>query len=882
MVNAYGDEQTEEAKLLLARTVEVVYRWEEPQTSVDEIVYKRLGKLRNAKEAAYYYIMYARCKDDVLVPRDTSPEASRQRWIPERLLLGGKEITYATYRKIIETLPKGTYRILYYQQTPDGILELGEERIGTGEYIPVNEFVLTIASEVGQESPPTLWYVGGAVAGTFSVLDYLTKENEADNRPPAASLIVIPQTGTISNTFYFDATASSDPDEPTTNLLVRWDWDNDGNWDTPFSFTKTESRAFTLGPHTIAMQIRDSWGLDALTSASITVIAPGSPAGITAHPMFRYDQRHSGLSPYVGPITDTVKWQTLTGGVIESSPSIAANNNVYIGSYDGSLYCISYTSGSVVWSRTLGGAVHSAPAVAADGTVYIGAGNFLYALNPDSSVKWAYDTGALTRSSPVIDADGTIYIGSTNNRLFAVNHDGSFKWSFATGGLIDSSPAIGADGTVYIGSGDGKIYAINPATAAARWSYPTGGSIAGAPALDGIGTVYAGSIDGNVYALNPDGTIKWVAPTGGPVYSSPAVGASVYIGSDDARLYSLNPATGAKNWDYAAGNRIRSSPAVDSVGNIYFGSDDGKIYCLNSGGILVWSRDTAQPVRSSPAIAQTPAEVVYIGSNNMNLYSICVTPADPANVIISKRSNKKYATIGEVITYSITVGNYTATTDTANNNIIIDRIPAGFRYLAGSTRLDGLAQPNPAVTGTLLTFTDIGPIAPSQSRTLTYQLIIGSDTKKGERVNAAYCQFFDVSWKVSNTAREKVRIIDDPLFDLGTIIGKVFYDVNSDGVPQMAEPGVAGAQVIMEDGTIVTTDNEGRFHIPGVAPGRHLLKLQRYNSSPQLVNITEGLLAKANFPVNSLEPINLTPTSKPAPFTVVGLRAERSTARKPR
>ncbi|MBI4712195.1 MAG: PQQ-binding-like beta-propeller repeat protein [Planctomycetes bacterium] len=880
-VNICAEEQTdpasakatadEEAKLLLASTVEVVYRWEEPQTSVDEIVYKRLVKLRSSKEATYYYTMYARCKDDILVSRNASPDTSRQKWIPERLLLGGNIITYATYQKIVETMPKGTYRILYYQQTPNGILQLGEERIGTGEYIPVGEFVLTIASEVGQESPPTLWYVGGAIAGGVSVLDYFNEKKEEKNHPPTASLIVIPQTGTISNTFYFDATASADPDESTANLLVRWDWDNDGNWDTPFSFTKTESRTFTLGPHTIAMQLRDSWGLDALTSKSISVIVSGSPPAGTAHPMFRYDKQHTAASPYAGPIINTVKWTCGTGAPVESSPSIAANNNVYVGSYDGNLYCISYTSGSVLWTRSLGAAVYSSPAIATDGTIYVGAGNYLYALNPDSTVKWTYDTGAFIRSSPVIDTDGTVYIGSTNNKLFAINHDSSFKWSFTTGGLIDSSPAIGADGTVYIGSGDGKLYAVNPATASAKWTYGPTGGLAGAPSADGAGTVYAGSIDGILYALNSNGTLKWTFPTGGPVYSSPAIGGAVYIGSDDGKLYSVNAATGAKNWEYTTGNKIRSSPAIDSAGNIYFGSDDGKIYCLNSGGGLVWSRDTTQPVRSSPAIAQTPAQVIYIGSNDMNLYSICVTPSDPANVVISNRANKKYVTVGEVITYSITVGNFTSTTDTSNNNIIIDRIPGGFRYLAGSTRLDGAAQPNPAITGTLLTFVDIGPIAPGASETLSYQLLVGSDVRKGAHTNTAYCQFFDAAWKVSNTVKAKVLVIDDPLFDLGTIIGKVFYDVNNDGEPQMIEPGVSGAQVIMEDGTIVTTDKEGRFHIPGIYPGRHLLKLQRYNSRPQLVNITEGLLVKANFAVNSLEPINIRPVSEPEPFTIVGL-----------
>ena len=104
----------------------------------------------------------------------------------------------------------------------------------------------------------------------------------------------------------------------------------------------------------------------------------------------------------------------------------------------------------------------SSPAIAADGTVYVGSDDYkLYAINPNGTLKWSYTTGGAIVSSPTIAADGTIYVGSWDSKLYAINPNGTLKWSYVTGNGIDSSPAIGADGTIYVGSEDHKLYAIN-------------------------------------------------------------------------------------------------------------------------------------------------------------------------------------------------------------------------------------------------------------------------------------------------------------------------------------------------------------------------------------------------------------------------------------
>jgi outer membrane protein assembly factor BamB len=343
----------------------------------------------------------------------------------------------------------------------------------------------------------------------------------------------------------------------------------------------------------------------------------------SAWPKFRGNAQNTGLSPYVGAQTNTLKWTRQTGDCVFSSPAIGADGTVYVGSTDGNVYALNPADGSVKWSFATGGSVLSSPAIGADGTVYFGGDDgYVYALNPaDGSVKWSHATGGSVLSSPAIGADGTVYIGSNDHNVYALNpSDGSVKWSYATGGAVESSPAIGADGTVYVGSDDAKLYALNPIDGSVKWTYLTGDWVRSSPAIGADGTVYVVSWDRNIYALNPsDASVKWSYTTGGGVNSSPAIGAdgTVYVGSD--KLYALNAADGSVKWTHTV-SCPESLPAIGADGTVYIGSWDGKVYALNPPyGSVKWYFTTGDYVSSSPAIGADGT--VYIGSRDNNVYA---------------------------------------------------------------------------------------------------------------------------------------------------------------------------------------------------------------------------------------------------------------------
>ena len=96
---------------------------------------------------------------------------------------------------------------------------------------------------------------------------------EQSNSAPTAYFTVSPSSGGTSTTFNFDASGSSDNEDPTSSLQVRWDWENDGSWDTNYSTTKTDAHQYaTDGIKTIRLEIMDSGGLTNSTTKQLSVI----------------------------------------------------------------------------------------------------------------------------------------------------------------------------------------------------------------------------------------------------------------------------------------------------------------------------------------------------------------------------------------------------------------------------------------------------------------------------------------------------------------------------------------------------------------------------------------------------------------------------------
>jgi large repetitive protein len=152
--------------------------------------------------------------------------------------------------------------------------------------------------------------------------------------------------------------------------------------------------------------------------------------------------------------------------------------------------------------------------------------------------------------------------------------------------------------------------------------------------------------------------------------------------------------------------------------------------------------------------------------------------------------------------------------------------------------------------------------APGETKTFTLVLTAGAGVAGGEYVNQATAYNSLTHGLISNLASATVRIVGDPTFDCPDLIGKVFDDVNANGVPDPGEKGIAGVRLVTAQGLLVTTDADGRYHIacPVISPdamgSNFIVKVDERTlpsgyrlttDNPETVRLTAGKVTKLNF-----------------------------------
>jgi large repetitive protein len=187
-------------------------------------------------------------------------------------------------------------------------------------------------------------------------------------------------------------------------------------------------------------------------------------------------------------------------------------------------------------------------------------------------------------------------------------------------------------------------------------------------------------------------------------------------------------------------------------------------------------------------------------------------PVDPdlqGVLSLSKTTPMMNVTRGQLVPYTIT---YTNVTPVPLFDVtLVDRFPAGFRYIEGSARIDGVPI-EPTLTGRELRWNDLS-VDGNARHSIVLLLAVGAGVSEGEFVNRAQAIHGLTSQALSNEGSATVRVIPDATFDCTDVTGKVFDDVNRNGVQDTGETGLSGVRVVSARGLTATTDGFGRFHI---------------------------------------------------------------------
>ena len=197
------------------------------------------------------------------------------------------------------------------------------------------------------------------------------------------------------------------------------------------------------------------------------------------------------------------------------------------------------------------------------------------------------------------------------------------------------------------------------------------------------------------------------------------------------------------------------------------------------------------------------------GSNQIYNNHIPVDPQIAGSFSITKTTPLLNVTRGQLVPYTITIGSLLGAS--AQGVQVVDRYPAGFRYIKGSARLNGVPT-EPTVTAGQLTWSGLN-FDSDDHPTITLLLAVGAGVSEGEFTNRAQVVEGLTGQPMSGVATATVRVIPDQTFDCTDVFGKVFDDVNRNGRQDSGEKGLPGVRVLTAQGLAAKTDQYGRFHI---------------------------------------------------------------------
>ena len=275
-------------------------------------------------------------------------------------------------------------------------------------------------------------------------------------------------------------------------------------------------------------------------------------------------------------------------------------------------------------------------------------------------------------------------------------------------------------------------------------------------------------------------------------------------------------------------------------------------------GDLAYSILTAAAASSDPLYSGLdPADVSVTNIDNAALTSVTLE-------LVPDRSRVEQ---GQPVGFRLSVRNRTA--QAIDDITLLHVLPARFASLKGTLAMNGrLIADQAGATQTLqipqlAAFVDrngdgmAGPGEPGYAE-FRWQLVPGAGASTGSYVDQVSATSGCPTCTVARTVSATVRVEDQTLFTRSTLLGRVFEDRDRDGQQAANEPGIANARVVMDDGTWVTTDAQGMFHVPDLESGPRVIKMDLAQVGAaavpttdvaQVVNIAPGLLASVRFGV---------------------------------
>lgn len=339
---------------------------------------------------------------------------------------------------------------------------------------------------------------------------------------------------------------------------------------------------------------------------------------------------------------------------------------------------------------------------------------------------------------------------------------------------------------------------------------------------------------------------------------------------------------------------VSGSTAIDKEGNMYSFPPGGyrfpyvnpNNYYLKVTPPTSHNAPSKAATSAIQALSGAPFAILEPGSRG-EVFPVAAGPAirvdiplDPkeGTFWLSKTSGKSSASVGEHLSYNLTLEN-NSPGRTVVAPVITDKLPHGFRYAKGSAVINGAPASDPAISadGSTMSFT-LADIPPSTTITLQYVVTVGAGAQTGTATNTAVAHA--ASSVTSNIAKASVLVQEPFMMSRNIIMGRVVVGAcgedNNDN-----KRGMAGIGIYLEDGTFVISDKIGMFHFEGIASGTHVVQLdldsipEGYKILPceqnsrfagraysQFVEMQGGTLWRTDFYLGKIESVTPPPSAE--------------------
>ena len=252
---------------------------------------------------------------------------------------------------------------------------------------------------------------------------------------------------------------------------------------------------------------------------------------------------------------------------------------------------------------------------------------------------------------------------------------------------------------------------------------------------------------------------------------------------------------------------------------------------------------------------------------------------------VTKQSNRRVIEIGDVVTYTVKMTN-TSADDIVHDFVVEDVLPYGFKFRKNTSYLDGSKIGDPTLqeaVGKRLAMSWIisDTLQPGDTFTMKYRIIAGMNSREGTNTNEVMARAHTLLGfpVISNLATADVVVKPGLFSDRGLIIGKVYYDTNANGIHDENEETVKNVELIMENGARIITDEYGKYSVPDVEAGMHVIRVNERtlpalseiildspdylgDTQSKMVRVAAASIAKSNFALREISvPGTLTGTA---------------------